>query len=234
MAEPVALVFAGAYAVSLVVLLVWARAIPPNLRRYCYPFVALTGLAALAQLLSGFAVGTVPLGSSTLDIPNAVEGGFVYALLFGFAAFLGGATRRQLAVATAVPLVMSWSFYAAALGDGALVVVPALIVVGGYVALCWLFVHPIWRTASRLPERRSRLFWKFRNLLLFLIGVLIFSAFTSLGAFTETVGNIIVNYIDLLLRVGFSAFLFANIDVFRDVDSRELAERESGRAVPTD
>jgi len=234
MANLVALVFGAAYVVSLVALLVWLQTIPRELRRYCYPFVAITAIAAVAQIFTGFAIGTIPVGESSLDLANTVEGGFVYAALFGTAAVLGGATRRQLGVAIGLPFLMNWAFQGAALGSGAVVAVSALIVVGGYGVVCWLFFRPIRESARKLSEDRRRLFWKFRNLLLFLIGVLIFSAFTTLGTFTPTVGSIIVGYVDFLLRVGFSGFLFANVEVFRGFDAGEVAGPGRGEAAAAD
>lgn len=234
MADLVSLGFGGAYAVSLVVLLVWLQAIPRELRPYCYPLVAITGVAAVAQVFTGFAIGTIPVGGSSLDLANTVEGGFVYAALFGAAAVLGGATRRQLVLAVGLPFLMNWAFQGAALASGPVMAVSALIVVGGWVALCWLFFRPIWASAQKLPEDRRRLFWKFRNLLLFLIGVLIFSAFTTLGLFTATVASIITGYVDFLLRVGFSAFLFANVEVFRGLDAGEMTGREEGASAAAD
>lgn len=218
MTDPITLAFAGAYAVSVVVLLAWMRRFPAELRRYCYPVHALVVLAAVTHTLSGLGVGVVPLGAGELDIPNVVDGAIAYGTLFGFAAYLAGMGRRALVVAVGLPVGMNVAFQGAALGDGTVAIASALVVVLGYPVLCWLYGRPFARTVSGTSAGRQRLYRKFRNLLLFLIGVLIVTAFTTLDVFHPDVSDILVSYIDFLLRVGFTGFLFANVAVFGEFE----------------
>lgn len=217
MADLVALGFAAGYAVALAVLLVWFRQIPDELERYCYPLLGLVALAMVVKTMTGFAVGTIAIGSGELDIPSVIEGGIVYGGLFAIAAVIAGVDRRQLAIATVIPVTMNFSFQLAAVSEGALALVGALIVLLGFPVLCWLFFRPVARVAGKQSVGRERLFGKFRNLLLFLIGMLILTAFTSLDVFVPAVSQTLVAYIDFLLRVGFAGFLFANIEVFREL-----------------
>lgn len=219
MTDPITLTFAGAYAVAAVALLAWSRTIPTALRRYCYPLLGLVLLAAVTNTASGFAVGAFSVGEGTLDVPNLLDGAVAYGTLYGFAAYLAGVDRRGLAVAIVLPVSMNLAFQGTALASGLVAIVGALVVVGGFVVLCWLFVGPFMRVVQATQADRQRLYRKFRNLLLFLIGVLIVTAFTTLDVFDADVSAILVAYIDFLLRVGFAAFLFANVDVFREFES---------------
>ncbi|SDJ20478.1 Bacteriorhodopsin-like protein [Halovenus aranensis] len=216
MTDPITLTFAGAYAVAVVALLVWLQAIPTELRQYCYPLLGLVLLAAVTNTASGFAVGALSVGEGTLDVPNLLDGAVAYGTLFGLAAYLAGVSRRKLGVAIALPVSMNLAFQGTALASGLVAILGALIVVGGFVVLCWLFAGPFMRTVQTTQADRQRLYRKFRNLLLFLIGVLIITAFTTLDVFDADVSAILVAYIDFLLRVGFAAFLFANVGVFRE------------------
>jgi sensory rhodopsin len=208
--------FAVGYAVSLLVLVAWLRRIPEAYHSYCYPLVGLVALAAVVQTATAFGVGTISVGAGELDVPSVIEGGIVYGGLFAFAAVIAGLTRRQLVVAGGLPLVMNYSFQLASVGEGVVAAVGALITVLGFPVLCWLFFRPYARAAEAQSPGRQRLFRKFRNLLLFLIGVLIVTALTSLDVFVPGVSNLLVAYVDFLLRVGFAGFLFANADVFSE------------------
>lgn len=219
MTDPITLTFAGAYAVAVVALLVWLRAIPTELRQYCYPLLGLVFLAAVTNTASGFAVGALSVGEGTLDVPNLLDGAVAYGTLFGFAAYLAGVSRRKLAVAIALPVSMNVAFQGTALASGVVALVGALVVVGGFFVLCWLYAVPFTRTVGTRRGDRQRLYRKFRNLLLFLIAVLIVTAFTTLDVFDADVSAILVAYIDFLLRVGFAGFLFANATVFREFES---------------
>lgn len=218
MTDPITLAFAVAYAVSVIVLVVWLRRFPSELRQYCYPILGLVVLAAVTHTLSGFGLGVVPTGEGSVDIPNVVDGAIGYGVLFGFAAYLAGVGRRALAVAAVLPAGMNFSFQVAAVGDGIVAIAGALVVVLGYPVLCWLYARPFAQTVSGKTAARQRLYRKFRNLLLFLIGALIVTAFTTLDVFHPDVSGILTSYVDFLLRVGFTGFLFANVDVFGEFE----------------
>jgi sensory rhodopsin len=218
MTDPITLTFAGAYAVSMVALLVWVRRFPVYLRRYCYPLLGLVVLATVTQTLSGLAVGVFTVSGGELDIPNLIDGAIAYGTLFGFAAYLADVSRRKLALAVGLPVSMNVAFQGAAIGSGVVALVGALVVVLGYPVLGWLYFRPFVQTVKQRSANRQRLYRKFRNLLLFLIGVLIVTAFTTLSVFDPDISSILVSYIDFLLRVGFAGFLFANVGVFREFE----------------
>lgn len=91
--------------------------------------------------------------------------------------------------------------------------VGVVIVVGSHVALAAYLLGPIWRRVRGESEQRRLLHWKARNLLLFLIGMLIVFAVISLvGVFDTFVSLVIQQYMTVLIRVGFAGFLFANLD----------------------
>lgn len=218
MTDPITLTFAGAYAVSMVALLVWIRRFPTHLRRYCYPLLGLVVLAAVTQTLSGLTIGVFGAGSGEIDIPNVIDGAVAYGVLFGFAAYLANVSSRKLVIAAAVPAGMNFAFQVAAIADGVVALVGALVVILGYPVLCWLYFRPFVQTVQQKSAGRQRLYRKFRNLLLFLIGALIVTAFTTLDLFDPEISSILVSYIDFLLRVGFAGFLFANVGVFREFE----------------
>ncbi|MFC7073265.1 bacteriorhodopsin [Halovenus rubra] len=224
MTDPILLSFAVAYAVSSAVLFAWVRRVPVQLREYCYPLLGLVVLAAVTHTLSGLTVGVIDLGSAEFDVFNVIDGSIAYGVLFGAAALLADVTRRQLWVAVALPATMNVAFQGAAVTDGILALVGALIVIFGYPVLCWLYFRSFVETVRQTSRARQRLYRKFRNLLLFLIGFLILIAFTSLDFFVSDISDTLIAYVDFLLRVGFAGFLFANISVFYDFEASVTAD----------
>ncbi|WP_134672340.1 bacteriorhodopsin [Halorussus marinus] len=216
-----------AYAVTLAVLLLWLRRIPQRLHHYCRLVVAVMAVSTVCSFLAAAGVGAFSAHGYFFALPNVANDVFAYSLLWFVTAKLAGAKRRNLAIVTAAPAVQVLAFNFGARAGGLVTLVSTLIVIGGHVFVAYLFVGPIWETAQNRSADRRLLHWKARNLLLFLLAMLIAYAFISdAGAFTKF-GDILINhYISVLIRVGFAGFLFANI---RALDE---AERADDRADP--
>ncbi len=75
-------------------LLALAARKPAKLRRYYYPFVAVSGLG-VGMWAAG--IGTIAVGSGTLDGGQLVTDYAAYPFLFGFAALVAGASRCYIA-----------------------------------------------------------------------------------------------------------------------------------------
>lgn len=203
---------AGAYAVTLVVLLAWLPRLPNHVRRYCYAMVAIVGLGGVTSALAAAGVGTVTVDGRAVVLPTVVSDLGAYSLLWGVTGILGGVSRRRLAVVAGLPMIQVLAFQFGASAGGLLGLGSSAVVIGGHLVLAYLFVGPIWNEAQDLPDERRLLHWKSRNLLLFLIGMLIAFAFLSLTGVFSTFGSALINqYISVLIRVGFAGFLFANV-----------------------
>lgn len=207
------------YALATVAFLVFSRRQPPHLRRYCHLLVSVVGVAAVTAAAWALGLGAVPVGSGQVVVPQLIDGLFAYPLLFGFAAFVAGSSRRTVALVAGISAAQRVSYEVGALTDGLLGLSMLVVVVGGFVAHVYLLFGPVWRTAQRQPVQRRLLYWKVRNLLLFLIGVLIAAAMLSLSPLLDSfTAGITVQYVDVLLRVGFAGFLIGNIRAL-DADS---------------
>lgn len=89
----------------------------------------------------------------------------------------------------------------------------------------YLLWGPVWRTATDRPPTRRLLYWKARNLLLLLIGAVLLAAFLTGCVFVQLV---VLESIDMLIRVGFAGFLLANIGALREgLDTAKTNENPS-------
>ncbi|MBP1923968.1 bacteriorhodopsin [Halorubrum alkaliphilum] len=220
----VRLVSAVLYVGWAAVLLAAVRRRSPPARRYCYPFVAVVALAAVAVGLRGAGIGVVPIGAGEIEIPQLIGDYATYPLLFGFAAFVAGASRRYVGLVVATVLVMRVGYDLADLFDGALGLAGTGGILVGYVVLLWLYFGPVAAAAARQSPKRALFYRKTRNLVLFVFGILIvWAMFQLFGAFDPFTGNVTLEYIDFLLRVGFAAFVIANAETLvgdDDADGR--------------
>lgn len=229
----------GIYAVSAVIYAIAAvayfgltRRQPRHLRPYCYLLVGVVGVAALLSAVFAVGIGTVAVAGGEVIVPQMIDGLIAYPLLFGFAAFTAGSSRRVVALVAGVSIAQRVAYEVGALTDGPLGLAMLLVVVGGFFGHVYLLFGPVWRTASRQSPRRRLLFWKFRNLLLFLIGMLILAALLSLTPLLDPfTGSVAVQYVDVLLRVGFAGFLIGNISA---LDSAAEDEPERSEWVTPD
>ncbi|RLM67562.1 hypothetical protein DVK05_12630 [Halorubrum sp. Atlit-8R] len=215
MIEPSTVRFAsaGVYAVSAVVLLALARRKPAALRRYCYPFVAVVALAGVGIASWGAGIGTFAVANGTLEAGQLLSDYVAYPFLFGFAAFVSGASRRYVGGVVALVVAMRVGYDFAAVFDGALATAGTASILVGYVALVGLYFGPIASAAARQPPARELFYKKTRNLVLFAFGVLIAWAMLQIvGVFDQFTAAVTLEYLDLLLRVGFAGFVFANVE----------------------
>ncbi|WP_135365984.1 bacteriorhodopsin [Halosimplex halophilum] len=211
-------VAAAVYALAAVGLVAWLTRIPERRRTYCYPAVAAVGVSAVTTALSLVGVGVVAVGGGSLDLPSVLDDLIAYPLLWGVAALLANESRRTVGVFVAVPVVQVVAFNAASVLGGVVGLVGIATVVAGHLLLAYLLFGPVWERAGRLPDRQRLLHWKARNLLLFLIGMLIAYAVLGVaGVFDTYVSGVLGEYVGALIRVGFAGFLFANVDAI-DVD----------------
>lgn len=219
----------GAYAATLAVLLAWLRTVPERLRRYCYLLAFVVGLGAVTSLLAAAGVGTIALGDGTLSLPTFANDAVAYSVLWFVTAMLADVSRRTLAFVSGLPFLQVVAFQFGATAGGLVGLFSTVFVIGGHLVLAYMFMGPIWRGAQDLPDQRRVLHWKARNLLLFLIGMLIVFAFLSLaGAFTPFGSLVVGEYVAVLIRVGFAGFLLVNIDA---LDAGERGDDATGSSV---
>jgi bacteriorhodopsin len=215
MIEPSTVRFASAsvYAVSAVVLLALARRKPPELRRYCYPFVAVVAAAGVGIATWGAGIGTFSVANGTLEAGQLLSDYVAYPFLFGFAAFVAGVSRRYVGGIVAITVAMRVGYDFAEVFAGPLATAGTLGILVGYVTLVGLFFGPVASAAARQPAARELFYKKTRNLSLFAFGVLIAWAMLQIaGLFDPFTATVTLEYLDLLLRVGFAGFVFANVE----------------------
>lgn len=232
MIEPgtVQLVSAGIYAVSAVVLLALASRKPAELRRYCYPFVAVVALAGVGVGLWGAGIGTISVASGTLEGGQLLTDYVAYPFLFGFAAFVAGAGRRYVGAVVAITVAMRLGYDFAEVFAGPLATAGTLGILVGYASLIALFFGPVATAASRQPPARELFYKKTRNLSLFAFGVLIAWAMLQIaGLFDAFTATVTLEYLDLLLRVGFAGFVFANVETLA---AESAGGDDGGRVAP--
>ena len=215
MIEPstVRFVSAGIYAVSAVVLLAMARRKPAALRRYCYPFVGVVVAGGVGVGLWGAGIGTFEVATGTLEGGQLLTDYVAYPFLFGFAAFVSGAVRRYVGGVVALVVVMRLGYDVAEVFGGPLALAGTGAILVGYLVLLGLFFGPLASAAAAQPPARELFYKKTRNLALFAFGVLIAWAMIQIaGLLDQFTGTVTLEYLDLLLRVGFAGFVFSNVE----------------------
>ncbi|QAU13001.1 hypothetical protein EKH57_09860 [Halorubrum sp. BOL3-1] len=232
-ASTVRLGSAGIYAVSAVVLLALARRKPAELRRYCYPFVAVVALASVGIGMWATGIGTFGVASGSLEAGQLLTDYVAYPFLFGFAAFVAGASRRYVGGIVAITVAMRLGYDFAEAFEGPLATAGTVGILVGYAALIGLFFGPVASAASRRPPERELFYKKTRNLSLFAFGVLIAWAMLQIaGLFDTFTAAVTLEYLDLLLRVGFAGFVFANAETLAAETGSAVGGDDGGSVAP--
>lgn len=204
---------AAVYAAATLVFLGRLGRVPSGRRRYYQLATLAVGVGAVTSALMVFGLGTVSVNGYAVTLPTSASDLVAYPLLWGVTAMLADVDRRTLVLVTAIPVVQVVAFQAAPIFGGLVTLASAVVVIGGHLVLAAVFVGRIWSATEHLPEERRLLHWKARNLLLFLIGMLIAFAFLSVAGAFDDFGTVVLNqYVSVLIRVGFAGFLFANVD----------------------
>ena len=217
MTNEVLLAFAAGYAVTFVVLTAWLRTIPTELQRYCYPILAVLGLGVPVYGLTGLGLGVLTVGGTELTLFTSLHTVPMGIVVWVTPVLLAGLSRKYVALVVAAVSTITPSFLIASLIGGIVMPVGLAVVLLAHAILFWIILGPGWRAVKQGSARRRLVYWKLRNLLVFLFGLNLPVAFMSL-AFTEFVGTVLREYMLFLMAAGFAAFLFANIQVFKNVD----------------
>ena len=131
--------------------------------------------------------------------------------------------RRTLAIVGGVAAIQVVAFNVASVLGGLVGLLGLVVVVGGYGLLLSLFLGRIQTHATDVHDEQYLLHWKARNLLLFLIGMLIaFALLTVTPLFDAFVTTVLSEYVGVLIRIGFAGFLFANSDAVVPGELRSL------------
>ena len=228
------LMSAAIYAVSAVVLPALARRKPPELRRFCYPFIAVVALAGVGVGAWGAGIGTLEVANGTLEAGQLLTDYVAYPFLFGFAAFVAGASRRYVGSIVALTVATRLGYDFAEVFEGPLAAAGTGTILVGYVTLVGLFFGPLASAASRRPPARELFYKKTRNLSLFAFGVLIAWAMLQIaGLFDTFTATVTLEYLDILLRVGFAGFVFTNVEtLLAGGDGPEEAGGDDGESEP--
>lgn len=207
------LLASGASALVFVALVVWLPRVEAGSRGICAFVTGVVGVAAVTNLLTGLGVGGAALGATGVNAPLLVNDVVAYGGFFALAGVLAGASRTYVVALGAVAVVqrVAFEFANAGIVEGVAVLAVAGVVVGGWFVHLYLFLGPVWAAAQDVPAGRRLLHWKCRNLLLFLIGMLIVFAMLILGGaldlFVQSLTNV---YISFLIRAGLAGFIFVN------------------------
>ncbi|WP_077207270.1 bacteriorhodopsin [Halorientalis sp. IM1011] len=200
------------YTVVFAALFLWLRRIPEQYRRLCQLVLAVIAVSAVGMFLDAARVGILVVNGTELTIPTVVSDLVAYSVLWGIAALLAGVSRKLLAVAVGIPLLQRLSFSVATVSGGVVALLALGILIGGHIFLIYFYRNRIWAVAQSLPDKQRLLHWKSRNLLLFLVGmIIVFSVLALFGLFDTFVSNVLTQYMNLLIRAGFAGFLFANV-----------------------
>lgn len=209
---------AGVFTLALVALLAWYRRIPDDRRTFCRPVLFVVGIAAVATALVAAGVGTISVGTGEIVVPSVLDDAVAYLVLYAVMARLAGIEGPAFVAIVLMPVAQRLGLELATVTGGTVALVGLVLLVGGQLVVAAFLLGPVWRRAQSVPEQRRLLHWKARNLLLFIVSMLIvFAVLAVVGVFDAFTTLIIEQYMMVLLRVGFAGFLFANLDAVGDV-----------------
>lgn len=231
-------VSAVCYAVVFLGLALGTRRVAPDLRRYCYPLVAIVGLAAAEATLQVAGGGSLVVDGNAIQASTLLLDVVTYLVLYGGTTLLAGTSRRLAVAVTGVALLQRTAFTAGnvAAPGTLLATLAGLGIVLGLPVLVVLYTRPVWRAAQSVPPRQRLLHWKARNLQLFLFGMLVAYAFLFLsGAITDpVVSQVLVQYPNLLFRAGVPTLLVYNLAAFDGRESLTLRYGGSSESATAD
>lgn len=216
--ETVRFAVAAAYGLSFLAVLFGVSRAPERLRQYCYPLAAVVGLAGLVVVLQELGIGQVSVGAGELDLVALVRNIVTYPVLYGGIAILGGASRRLAAVVSGVALVpIMTSYLAPAVGVGILQLGVLVALFLPYPVLIYLYFRPVRRETEHVSPRRKLLYWKARNIVLFLYGIiLLYVLLLLVGLLTDGVlATVLFEYPVFAFQAalpGYLIYKFARMD----------------------
>ncbi|MFB6194099.1 MAG: hypothetical protein ABEI75_03445 [Halobaculum sp.] len=199
------------YGVAFLGLAAATRIVPAGLRRYCYPLVAVVGLAGVSLSFQLWGVGAVTTAHGTVFVSTLVSQTVAYTVLYGAVTRLAGVSYRLTAVIVGVALLPTYVSRLGGLIDGGslftLVSLASFVV--PFPVLAYLFLRPIWRSAQEVSRYRRLLHWKTRNVILFLYGMLLVYIAVVLGGLVAdpVISELLLRYTALVFNVGIPAFL---------------------------
>ncbi|MEZ3118032.1 hypothetical protein RYH80_19110 [Halobaculum sp. MBLA0147] len=228
--ELIQAVFAALYGIAAVVFLAATTRVPSRLQTYAGVFIVVVVAAALDLVAQLLGVGSVPVGSGSFGVSTLLSQTIEYVVLYGAVVRLGGGSRRLTATMIVVALLPVFVTEIGALiaSGGALLL---LITVGfllPFPLLLYFFFGRLERLSASLPPSRRLLYWKARNLLLFVYAmVLVYVGLLLSGVLTEQVlSQLLLQYVGYIFSAGLPAFFIYKFTGFDDESVQLLFEAE--------
>lgn len=216
--ETVRLAAAVLYASGFLAGLAGTRFVRPDLRRYCYPLVAVLAVEAGSLVAQASAVGVVRIDGATVNVIQDVSDIGLLAVIYSGVTLLGGASRRLTALTAVVAVTPLIGIALAPVVSGTVLSVFLLAVTFlPYPILLYLYLGPIRRAAESVPTRQRLLHWKARNVLLFVYAVvLLYILLAFAGLLTDPVlTDALIEYANLFSTAGVPLLIvykFASFD----------------------
>ncbi len=210
--ETIQLLFVALYVLTAIGLFGLLWRVPERLRRYSGLLIAVVVVSGLDLFMQWAGVGSVAVGSGEVQLTSTISQTIQYVVLYGGVAALGGASRRLTAALVVVALFPSYvTQFLPVVGLGevaALLVIIAVFLLPLPVVL-YLFFGPIWRAATQLPPQRRLLYWKVRNLILFVYAMVIaYIGLVTFGLLTDSVlTSLLLQYAGFVFSGGIPTFL---------------------------
>lgn len=205
------------YGITAIISFTIARRAEKSVRVYAYVVVGVVLVSAVGAALSSLGVGDIPAqfaDEGVTSAPSFVDDSIAYAVLFGLTTFLAGASEKMIGLVAGLSFSSRLAVEMGTQFGSAVVLIGISVSILTYLVRVYLLWGPVWRASESVPDRRQLLFRKSRNLLMLLMGANIFALPLIAFGLLDTFGQLLVlNYIDLLMRIGFAGFLLSNIGV---------------------
>lgn len=206
---------ATVYGIVAIISYAFARRAERSVRVYAYIVVGVIAVSAVGTGLTAAGVGQLPAlfaEDGVTSIPGFIDDSVAYGVLFGLTTFFAGASRRMIALVAGLSFGSRLMIELGVQIGPSVTAIGIVVSIGTYLARVYLLWGPVWNTAQSVPDRRQLLFRKSRNLLMLLMGTNILAIpLIVVGLLDPFVQMIVLNYIDILIRIGFAGFLLANI-----------------------
>lgn len=149
-------------------------------------------------------------GTQEQSIPRFINDIVGYSILFGLTTWFAGSSRRMIGLVAGLSVLSRIVIEAGAIFG--IVGLAGLFSIGTYVARLYLLWGPVWRTAAEQRPTQRLLFWKARNMLMFLMGMNIVAALLTGAVVTDAfVQMVLIEYLNVCLRIGLAVFVIVNL-----------------------
>ncbi|WP_321169149.1 rhodopsin [Natrarchaeobaculum sulfurireducens] len=201
------------------VFLLWTIRLPSQLRAYGAAVVVACGAMSGAYLFMAADVLTVATTGREESVARFLGYTVGWAAVCAVVGAVTDADRRYVVGLLAFILGCLWGTFVSWIVGGIAGTVVSVAIFASLIAMIYILIGPLTRSAQTVSGDRQLLYAKTRNLVILVFGGLILTGIVSeqnLGLTDAFVGQLVATYLDLIWLAGFGGLVFRYQDALED------------------